>query len=217
MRTTATARLVLGTICWLAIAGAASAQTISAGVKAGMDIASVPNAGEVVDQISGIDSVDVSATLGLIGGGFVQFSFNDRVSLQPELLFVQKGASLDLGPDGGDVSMSVNYIELALMGRFTRTLGQVWRGYVMAGPSLGLKAGTDSRLDGVSGTIDFNLDPAISSRDVGLVFAGGLERSRYLLEARYSFGLSDIATSIYEHESSLKNRVFAVMIGVRIP
>jgi hypothetical protein len=213
----ATSRVLLAATCWFATIGAASAQTITAGVKGGMDVASVPNAGEVIDQISGVPSEDVSSKLGLIGGGFVQFSFNERLSLQPELLFVQKGSTLDLGADTGSVTMKVNYIEMALMARFTAPVAQVWRLYVMAGPSLGLKAGTASQLDGVSGTIDYNIDPAIGSRDVGLVFAGGLERSRYLIEARYSFGLSDIATDIYEHDSSLTNRVFAVMVGLRIP
>ena len=51
----------------LAMAASAAAQNITAGVKAGFVLNSVPNAGQVIDQISGYDSVDVSAKAGLIG------------------------------------------------------------------------------------------------------------------------------------------------------
>ncbi len=48
-------------------------------------------------------------------------------------------------------------------------------------------------------------------------FGGGIERDRFLLEARYTLGLTDMATDFYFHEDTLKNRAFSVMIGVRLP
>ena len=46
--------------CLMAAAGAA-AQSVTAGVKGGFALNSIPNAGQVIDQISGVESVDVSA------------------------------------------------------------------------------------------------------------------------------------------------------------
>ena len=59
--------------------------------------------------------------------------------------------------------------------RFNQSLNDTLRGFVMAGPAFSVKVGTGATLDGVTGTSDFDIDPAIGSRDFGLAFAGGLE------------------------------------------
>lgn len=203
-------------VCLLA-AGSAAAQTVSAGVKAGAALTSIPDAGQVFDQVSGEESVDVSAKLGLVAGGFVQFAFNDRFSLQPEMLFVMKGVKLDVADNIGTVTAGINYLELPLLVRYTRSLNDTLRGYLMGGPALSVQIGTSADFEGGPGGTDLNIDPAISSRDFGLVFGGGLERDRFLLEARYTLGISDIATDFFFHEDSLRNRAFSVLIGIRLP
>ena len=211
-------KVLIVCVASLIAAGSASAQTtVSAGVKAGAVIASVPHAGDVVDQIAGTESVDVRAKVGLTGGGFVQFVVNDRFSFQPELLFVMKGVQLDLPGDSGTVSAAVNYLEFPLLARFTTNLTDAIRGYVMVGPAFGVTVGTDGNFDATIATEELDLDPAITRRDFGLVFGGGIERSRFLLEARYNLGLTDIATDIYEHNDALRNRAFSVLIGIRLP
>lgn len=202
--------------CLMAAASAA-AQTVTAGVKAGFVLNSIPNAGQVIDQISGVESVDVSTKVGLTGGGFVQFAFNEQVSLQPEMLFVMKGVNLDLANNAGDATAKVNYLELPVFLRFNQRLNDTLRGFVMAGPAFSVKVGTGGTLDGASGTSDFDIDPAIGSRDFGLAFAGGLEWQNFLVEARYVLGLTDIATDIYFHEDELTNRSFSIMVGLRLP
>jgi hypothetical protein len=207
---------VVCAVCLMAAASAA-AQNVTAGVKAGFVLNSIPNAGQVIDQISGVESVDVSAKVGLTGGGFVQFAFNDQFSLQPEMQFVMKGVNLDLANNAGTASAKVNYLEFPVFLRFNRRLNDTLRGFVMAGPAFSVKVGTGGTLDGVSGTSDFDIDPAIGSRDFGLAFAGGLEWQNFLIEARYVLGLTDIATDIYFHEDELTNRSFSIMVGLRLP
>jgi hypothetical protein len=206
--------------CLMAAASAA-AQNVTAGVKGGFVLNSIPNAGQVIDQITGIESVDLSARFGLTGGGFVQFAFNDQFSLQPEMQFVMKGVNLDLEDNVGTATAKVNYLEFPIFVRFNRTLNDTVRGYVMGGPAFAAKVGTGGTLNGVQGAVqgsrDFDIDPAIASRDVGLAFAGGLEWQKVLVEARYVLGLTDIATDIYEHDDSLRNRSFSIMVGLRLP
>ena len=201
----------------LMVAATAAAQNVTAGVKVGFVLNSIPNAGQVIDQISGVESVDVSTKVGLTGGGFVQFAFNEQVSLQPEMLFVMKGVNLDLANNAGDATAKVNYLELPVFLRFNQRLNDTLRGFVMAGPAFSVKVGTGGTLDGASGTSDFDIDPAIGSRDFGLAFAGGLEWQNFLVEARYVLGLTDIATDIYFHEDELTNRSFSIMVGLRLP
>lgn len=205
----------------LMVAASAAAQNVTAGVKVGFVLNSIPNAGQVIDQISGYESVDVSAKTGLVGGGFVQFAFNDSFSLQPEMMFVMKGVNLDLRDNLGTASASVNYLEFPIFMRFNRSLNDMLRGFVMAGPSFGVKVGTGGELSGsqgaVEGSRDFDIDPAIESKDFGLAFAGGLEWQKFMIEARYVLGLTDIATDIYFHEDNLTNRSFSIMVGLRLP
>jgi hypothetical protein len=203
------------------VAASAAAQSVTAGVKAGFVLNSITNAGQVIDQITGFESVDVSSKIGLTGGGFVQFAFNDRFSLQPEMMFVMKGVNLDLEDTRGTASAKVNYLEFPIFMRFDRTLNDTLRGSVMAGPSFGVKVGTGGTIEGAQGSVeasrDFDIDPAISSRDFGLAFAGGLEWQKFLVEARYVLGLTDIATDIYEHADELMNRSFSITFGIRLP
>ena len=205
----------------LMVAASAAAQNVTAGVKVGFVLNSIPNAGQVIDQISGYESVDVSAKTGLVGGGFVQFAFNDNFSLQPEMMFVMKGVNLDLRDNLGTASASVNYLEFPIFMRFNRSLNDMLRGFVMAGPSFGVKVGTGGTLNGAQGAVegsrDFDIDPAIESKDFGLAFAGGLEWQKFMIEARYVLGLTDIATDIYFHEDNLTNRSFSIMVGLRLP
>jgi hypothetical protein len=215
MRTVKRTALVCAA-CLMAAASAA-AQNVTAGVKGGFVLNSIPNAGQVIDQITEIESVDVTAKFGLTGGGYVQFAFNDEFSLQPEMQFVMKGVNLDLEDNLGSATAKVNYLEFPIFVRFNRTLNDTVRGFVMGGPAFAAKVGTGGTLDGVRGTLDFDIDPAIASRDVGLAFAGGLEWQKVLVEARYVLGLTDIATDIYDHDDALRNRSFSIMVGLRLP
>lgn len=205
----------------LMAATSAAAQTVTAGVKAGLALNSIPNAGQVIDQITGIESVDVSSKVGLTAGGFVQFAFNDQFSLQPEMHFIMKGVNLDLEDNLGNASAKVNYLEFPIFLRFNRSLNETLGGFAMLGPTFGVKVGTGGTLSGVQGAVegsrDFDIDPAIASRDFGLAFAGGLEWQKFLIEARYVLGLTDIATDIYVHEDQLRNRTFSIMVGLRLP
>ena len=208
---------LVGTACWLLTIGSAPAQTITAGVKAGVALTGLPNAGQVVDQISQTSSTDIRAKLGVTGGGFVQFAFDDRFSFQPELLLVMKGANLKQAQDAGTVTSRVAYLEFPLLARFAAPVSQDLNTYVLVGPSFAIRAGTSAELDGPDETVDLNIDTAIRSLDFGLAFGGGFERNLFFIEARYTFGLIDIANSTFDHEDSLKNRALAIMVGIRIP
>jgi len=211
---TASRRLLLCTASFVLAAAAASAQTITSGVRAGIDFGTVPHAGQVVDQIADSASVDVSAKTGLTGGGFVQILIDDRFSFQPELLFVMKGTKLTQAGNAGTITAGVTYLEFPLLARYTTLVTDQSRGYVVAGPTFALVAATKADLTGPEGTRKLDINNAVGNRDVGLAFGGGLESGRYLIDVRYTLGLSDIASATYEHVDSLRNRVFAITVGM---
>jgi hypothetical protein len=195
-------------------ASVSHAQTVQAGVKVGIDFSSLPNAGQVIDQIVKIPSTETSSKTGVVLGGFVMFPIRDRLAFQPELAFVMKGVKLNEG-NGGTVTANLNYLEFPMLIRYAMAMDK-HTGYVMAGPTFGVKASTSAKLDAPSQSTDFNIDPAIRTFDAGLAFAGGIEYSRYLFEARYTQGLTDVGTDVYPHADSVKNRVFSILAGIRL-
>jgi hypothetical protein len=196
------------------------AQTFEAGVKVGVAITGVPHAGEVFDQVAGLPSNESSSRLGLTGGGYVRFPITDRFGFQPEALFVMKGVELYQAATGGTLSARVNYLDIPLLMRFrvssTASTDPTMVGYVLAGPSFGIKVSDSAKLDAPGNTKDLNVDSALKSLDLGLAFGGGVEFKNYLVEGRFTAGLTDVASTTYTHPDSLRNRTFSVLFGIKI-
>ena len=74
---------ILLTAC--AITAQAGEVELQAGMKAGMNISTSTGASADSDQ----------SISGIIGGGFVSINLSKWISLQPELLFTQKGSKID--------------------------------------------------------------------------------------------------------------------------
>jgi hypothetical protein len=91
-------------------AGVSHAQTVQAGAKAGIDFSSLPNAGQVIDQIVKAPSTETSSKVGGVFGGYVMFPLTDKLAFQPELSFVIKGVKLSEA-SGGTVTASLRYLE----------------------------------------------------------------------------------------------------------
>lgn len=193
-----------------------NAQTMSAGAKAGISFSSLPNVGAVMDQITGRTSVETSSNVGVVGGGFVEFGLRERWAFQPEMLFAMKGVKLNIASGGGTVTTRMNYLEFPLLVKYTTQAATRVVPYFMGGPSFGVKASTSAQLDTTSQTIDEEIDAAIRNVDIGATFVVGVRRGRFLIEARYTQGLSDVATDKYPHTDSLRNRTVAIVGGVHI-
>ena len=206
---------MLATALLVFSATAIHAQTITTGVKAGIDFSSLPNAGEVIDQVVRQPSTETSSKTGALFGGFVTVPFWNRLAVQPELQFVMKGVKLNEAAGSGTVTASIRYLEFPVLLQYTVPVGE-HTGYVMFGPTFGVKAGTSAQLDSPNQTADINIDSAIRTFDGGLAFAGGLNYQRYFVEFRYTQGLNDVATDAFAHADSVKNRVVAISAGIRL-
>jgi hypothetical protein len=204
---------MLATALLLFSAPMIQAQPITTGLKVGIDFSSLPNAGEVIDQIVKQPSTETSSKTGALFGGFVTVPFWNRLSVQPELQFVMKGVKLNEA-GGGTLTASLRYLEFPVLLRYTVPVGE-HTGYVLFGPTFGVKAGTSAQLETPSQTADVNIDAAIRSFDGGLAFAGGLDYQRYFVELRYTQGLNDVAAEVFPHADSVKNRNIAIAAGIR--
>jgi hypothetical protein len=199
----------------MGIAESAGAQNFNGGVKAGIAVTGVPLAGEVFDQVVGQTSRDSSSKVGLTGGGYITFPLVNRFSFQPEALFVMKGVKLS-ETAGGTFSARLHYLDVPLLVRFRPTASSERPAYVFAGPNFGIKLGSSAKLETAAQTADIDIDAALKTLDLGFVFGGGIERKRYLVEARFTVGATDIGAASFPHPDALRNRTFSVMAGFKL-
>lgn len=202
MRATCLGLLVFVTAAMCAVATPAAAQT-AVGVKGGLTFAKLVT----VPDNSGVltNRVDWS------GGVFVVPKRRARVTGQFEALYSRRGATLDadiLGFGVGDVRLT--YLDVSGLVKFRAGDGDT-AGYLIAGPTVGIKLDAEFILFGLSPSIDF----AFKDTETGITVGAGLETGRYLVEARYFFGLTNVVEAIDVVGLSAKSRVFTVLAGVR--
>jgi hypothetical protein len=195
---------------------AAAAQNFEGGIKVGFAITSVPLAGEVLDQVVGQPSIESSSKVGLTGGGFVRFPMTDRLSFQPEALFVMKGVKLTEAAGAGTVSARLHYLDVPLLVRFRSMINPQVPAYVFGGPNFGVKLGSSATLKGLGQTTDIDIDRALKTLDLGFALGAGIEQPSYFVEARFTRGITDIGDASFPHPDRLRNRAFSVLVGMNL-
>ncbi len=164
---------------------AVSAQDISFGAKAGINIA----------NFSG-DAVGNSSLIGFHIGGTAEIELSDEFSFQPELMYSAQGASFDFGDS------KLTYLNIPLMAKY-----YVAEGFSLeAGPQVGFLLSAKNKdvdfKDEVKG-IDFGINAGVGYKlDSGLNFG-----------VRYNLGLSNINDTEDTDDFKTKNTVIQLSVG----
>lgn len=200
----------------IALASPSFAQNVTAGAKFGMTVASISSFEDAAQEALGarFDRVEVNSRIGVIGGAYIGIRVNELFSVQPEMLFAQKGTTLDVTFRGVTVesSIDIDYLEIPVLGAFSFQPQQRVRPFVFAGPAFGIRLRAEAE---VAGQELEGFDEGIRNWEAGLVFGGGVEISRLSVEARYNVGLTDLSEEREPGDPELKNRAFSVLVGVR--
>lgn len=161
---------------------------------------------------------------GLVAGGILLFDLPGPVAVQPEVLYIRKGSDIrvDLSgtvanqPISGSTSFDVtlDYIEVPVLAKFHVPLSRLYTPTLFAGPSVAFKVSEDIDL-GASDLEVTEEDDVARSVDTGLVVGGGIDVNvpgyTLLLDARYGFGLSNIAE---DDAIDLKNGSIVISAGI---
>ena len=195
IRTIPGAACVLGVL--LLLAGTAHAQGTSTGGGVGFGIKGGP-------IFSSFDAAqeDFGNNSGFQGGLFFGGNRRGVIGVQGELLYAKKGAE----------AVDIYYLEIPILLRInigSRSLNGV-NVYGLGGPvaDVQIKA-TDADGDSVTDLFE--------RADVGFLLGGGIEITRFLVEARYNWGLRNVTRDglIDFGVAEIKNRSFAVLFGIR--
>jgi len=174
----------------LASTGTGWAQGIGGGVKVGVNFATV----------SGDIEADKSARTGLVAGAFLTVPVAPAVAFQPEVLYSMQGVK---GKDGSDeFTAKIDEVQIPLLLRFGSNAG-----HLLVGPSIGFI--TRAKIKFGSQEEDFKDD--LKSTDIGIVVGAGVTVNRFLIEGRYTAGMTNLNDGGSDDN---KSRVFSVLVGV---
>jgi hypothetical protein len=154
---------------------------------------------------------------GLVLGGFVAFRVTPRFQLQPEVVYHQKGIEISGASGGplrdGEAEIELTYVEVPLLAVFRFDPDGGRGGYVFGGPAFGFN--TRAEIVGGAGAVpgDADLEDQVKDSEVSLVLGAGFLAGPFLVEARWTEGLS--AVNEDDLFADLRNRSIAVLAGVR--
>ena len=157
--------------------------------------------------------VDKGNRVGFAAGAFARFDMGGW-AIEPQLLYIQKGAKYTASQDGveGSANIELSYIQIPVLlkWQFGTPAAKV-RPSIFAGPAIGFKSScsVSVEIDGEDFGSEDCGDDAIKGTDFTGVFGAGLDFGRWALQGRYDMGFSSIA----EGDADVKNSGFLVTLG----
>jgi hypothetical protein len=203
---------MLGAFCAVAmmvLAGSADGKTMYAGVKGGVNIASLSG-----DSVDGLDSHN-----GFIGGVYYGVDFTEAFGARIEGLYAMKGAEGEFvapGDDHGHESIiKLDYIEFPVLFIANFPAGEKMVFNLMAGPTFGFN--NTAEVEVVEHNETKELDN-VESFEFGAAIGGGMKYKvssmSIVLDARYSLGASNLVDA---EGADAKNRGIGIMAGLEFP
>jgi hypothetical protein len=190
------------------VSSSASAQGLAGyGFKVGLNMANL--SGD--DVIEGTDS-----KMGFCLGGFVTYSLNEMIALQPEVLYTMKGAKWEEEVFGEtlEVTWTLDYLEIPILAKVVIPTQGTVKPNLFVGPALGINLRGKAKAE-IAGESEEGDIEDMKSTDFGLVFGAGIDfglpHSAITVDGRYVMGLSTIDDS--EEKADVKNGVITFMIG----
>ena len=157
---------------------------------------------------------EVERLIGLVAGVFVTLPVNEIFAFQPEALYSRQGAKFS--DSGETLRAKLDYVQLPLLARL-RT-GARSPLVALFGPSLGFKI--RARLGGpdIPQEVQEGFDDQFKGFDFGLVAGAAVEAGPFVLDGRYTWGLTNIVKDTIEGEPNsdkARNRVLSFSAGLR--
>lgn len=198
---------------------------LSAGAKVGVNLANIY--GDDVDIYT--DGLDTKMKIGVAFGAFIEYSINNYLAVQPELLYTMKGAKTEktdlvipgIGPVANfQRTMSANYFEIPILAKLSiPTKGNV-KPNLLLGPGVAIKLSAKDKAEGeiagVSSSVETDISDDVKSIDFGLVFGAGVDFAKVgpgkiTVDARYILGLTKPDDT--GEDKNIKNSVISIMFG----
>ena len=152
----------------------------------------------------GSEALDFKTRTGIHGGIFFGGNRSGIFGVQPEINWIRKNSATQ--SSGEDIRIDYLQVPVLLRLNIGTDSSNGFAVYGIAGPAINLKLADE--VNGVT------IDDGFEGADVGLVFGGGVEITRVIIEARYEKGLRRINDNFIE-VTEIKSQSFTILFGVR--
>ena len=173
--------------------------------------------------LGGADVNDANTRTGFVGGVSLTLPLRERLSLELNGLYSQKGAKAS--EQSESLTLKFDYIEVPILLRYDFTAEGV-RPFVSGGVSLAYQTSCEAKAATAEfsaevdcSTLDSDSDVALDVKkfDAGLAFGGGLDFPMandrlFTLGARYVLGVTDIVK-----DETVRNRAWQIYAGFSFP
>jgi len=200
----------------------AVAGNTSFGIKAGLD------ATTITDNPTSWDP-DLELKTGMAAGAFLIYQFNDWLSIQPELLYSQRGVTtrlLDYMGVDVDLTASFDYVEIPLLLVYTVPLQASIRPTLYAGPVLSYMLSSEVDISAWLLSASADIGSITHVNDFGGIIGAGFRwvvgSGMVTFDIRYQRGFTNVITSgdfeingdtqVIEADD-IKNQGFAFLLG----
>jgi len=157
------------------------------GVKGGVNLATV----------AGDDFDSPDSRTSFYAGLLAEVPLTDQVSLQPEVFYSGQGFDINDNPDGVDAEYQIDYIQVPVLLKIYLIDGL----NIHAGPQFGFKINEQADFDPTNEGGNFDTD-AIKDFDFQITAGAGYKFAEsFFIEARYSYGLSEMIEDTDVHNS----------------
>ena len=183
-------RVILAVLAIILYSSPAAAQ--GAGIKFGPTFATFSS-----------DTRDFDNRTGVHAGLFVGGSRDNVLGLQTEFNWLRKKTETDAGQQ-----IRIDYLQVPVLLRLNAGSSSAngFAVYGIVGPAIDLKIADE--IEGIT------IDDGFEGADVSLVFGGGIEIVRIILEARYEKGLRRINDNFSDF-TEIKKQAFTILFGFR--
>lgn len=161
----------------------------------------------------GMDANSNTRRTGITGGVFVTYSVINTFGLTAKVLYSEKGAVI------ADREEILTYIEVPLTGRFFINKSGKFRPNFIMGPSFGFLRGVSTRLGDDEPVKVREFEKSYNTFDIGATAGLGLnylvlQHTRVLLDARYTYGLTDLTKAPGQINNETISITFGVSFGI---
>lgn len=176
-----------------------------------------PRVGVNLSKFEG-DALSNSFRPGVTAGVFLMYSSLNHFGISGDVLYSQRGASFNqLAGQNFTNKTRINYLEIPIALRYFLTTGGGFRPNLFFGPSVAFKLNANSSSTVNNNTVTTDISSQVKPLELGIL--GGVqlnfpgffgERQRFLIDARYTYGLTNISTL---PSSNINNSTITVTLG----
>lgn len=205
-------KLILAIAAGVFVTGTVAAQNVKFGIRGGLNLSKVSSFSYRTNSGTSEQTVATEYKPGFHAGVYADIGINNLISIQPEIIYSQKGYKNDYTLLGvrRTTTVSYNYLDIPFMAKIKTGTGFNF----LAGPAVSFlmdrkvrDSGDGGSFESGDGVID---EDNFRKADIGGIVGAEYDFGKFNLGARYNFGLQQLD----KNDASVKARNNNILVSL---